>query len=71
MFNEIGITEIRTSAAEINTGSWKLMEKLGFKCTGQGQSTYFKDDEILPSKLYYCNKEMFLNRGNKGKVNQL
>ena len=31
MFNEVEITDIKTSAAEINLGSWKIMEKLGFK----------------------------------------
>ena len=62
MFNEVEITEIKTSAAEINPASWKIMEKLGFKYIGMKQSSYFKDDEILMAKEYYVNKELFLNR---------
>lgn len=31
MFNEVGIDEIKTGAAIVNPGSWKIMEKLGFK----------------------------------------
>ena len=62
MFNEVEITDIKTSAAEINPGSWKIMEKLGFKLVGTKKSTYFKDNEILISKKYYCDKESFLNR---------
>ena len=62
MFNEVEITDIETSAAEINPGSWKIMEKFGFKYIGDKQSTYFKDDEILMSKKYCCNKELYLNR---------
>ena len=62
MFNEVEIAEIKTSAAEINPASWKIMEKLGFKYIGMKQSSYFKDDEILMVKEYYVNKELFLNR---------
>ena len=62
MFDEVEITEIKTSAAEINPGSWKIMEKLGFKFVGKKKSTYFKGNEVLISKEYYCNRELFLNR---------
>lgn len=62
MFNEVEITDIKTSAAEINPGSWKIMEKLGFRFIGKKKSTYFKDNEILISKEYHCNKDLFLNR---------
>ena len=62
MFNEVEITDIKTSAAEINPGSWKIMEKLGFRFIGKKKSTYFKDNDILISKEYYCNKDLFLNR---------
>ena len=62
MFNEVEITDIKTSAVEINPGSWKIMEKLGFKHVGEKKSTFFKDNEILISKKYYCDKELFLNR---------
>lgn len=67
MFNEVEITDIRTSAAEINHGSWKLMEKLGFEFIGTKKSTYYKDDEILVLKRYHGNKELFLNRDNNHK----
>ena len=62
MFNEVEITDIKTSAAEINPGSWKIMEKLGFKYVAKKKSTYFKDNEILIFKEYYCNKELYLNK---------
>ena len=62
MFNEVEIIAIKTSAAVINTSSWKIMEKLGFKYVGKKKSTYFKDNEILIFKEYYCNKESYLNR---------
>lgn len=62
MFHEVDITEIRTSAAEINPASWKIMEKLGFQYIGNKESTYFKDNEILIAKEYYCSKESYLNR---------
>ncbi len=67
MFNEVEITDIKTSAAEINPGSWKLMDKLGFKYVGNKKSTYFKDNEILVSKEYYCNSELYLNRNKSVK----
>ena len=62
MFNEVEITDIITSAAEINPGSWKIMEKLGFSFVRRKQSTYFKDNEILMSKEYHCSRESYLNR---------
>ena len=65
MFNEVEITDIQTSAAEINPGSWRIMEKLGFEYIGTKKSTYYKDDKILVSKKYHGNKELFLNRNNK------
>ena len=65
MFNEVGINEIMTSAAEINPGSWKIMEKLGFEYYGTKQSSFFKDGEILKSKKYHGTKEMFLNKINE------
>ena len=70
MFNEVEITDIRTGAAEINPGSWRIMEKLGFEFVGTKKSSYFKDDEILVSKEYHGNKELFLNRNNSVKKNR-
>lgn len=60
MFSEVEISNIQTSAAEINPGSWKIMEKLGFEYIGNKKSTYFKDNEILECKEYYCTKNLFL-----------
>lgn len=65
MFNEVEITDIQTSAAKINLGSWRIMEKLGFEFVGTKKSSYFKDDEILVSKEYHGNRELFLNRSNR------
>lgn len=70
MFNEVEITDIQTSAAEINSGSWGIMEKLGFEFVGTKKSSYYKDDEILFSKKYHGNKELFLNRNNRAKKNR-
>lgn len=67
MFNEVEITDIKTSAVVINPGSWKIMEKLGFEFIGEEKSTYFKDNEILLSKKYHCSKEMFINKKQKDK----
>ena len=64
MYNEVEISDIKTSAAEINPASWRIMEKLGFEFVGTKKSTYYKDDEILISKEYHGNKELFLNRNN-------
>lgn len=66
MFNEVEIAQIITSAAIINTSSWRIMEKLGFERIGEKQSTYFDDkDNILHNYCYICNKESFLNNFNK------
>ena len=70
MFNEVGITGIQTSAAEINPSSWKIMEKLGFKFSGTKKSSYFSHGEILSFKIYYVNKELFLNRSSNSKINR-
>ena len=70
MFNEVEITDIQTSAAEINPGSWKLMEKLGFEFVGIDKSPYYKDGEVLMSKKYHGTRELFLNRNNNNGVNK-
>ena len=63
MFEEVGIDQIITSAAIVNQGSWRIMEKLGFEKIVEKQSTYFDDENnILQSYCYICNKELFLNR---------
>ena len=65
MFNEVEVREIRTSAADINKSSWRIMEKLGFIHTENYKSTYLIDDEFQICKSYYGNKELFNNRDRK------
>lgn len=65
MFEEVDITDIYTSAAEVNSGSWRIMEKLGFELVGYHQSTYFKDNEILVSRDYHGTKKFFFNKMKK------
>ena len=65
MFNEVEISKIETSAADYNSDSWKIMEKLGFKYTGNYISTYYMDDKILECKKYFGNRELFNNRTTK------
>ena len=67
MFNEVEISEIKTSAADCNGASWGIMEKLGFTHTGYYKSTYIQDDKIVICKSYYGNKELFNNRSAKRK----
>lgn len=68
MFNLVEIEKVETSAAIINQGSWKIMEKLGFERVGEYQSTYFdEDDNILMSYCYVGNKENFNNSYNNYK----
>jgi RimJ/RimL family protein N-acetyltransferase len=63
MFEEIEIEKIITSAAIINSSSWKIMEKLGFIRTGEKQTTYFdENNNILKSYCYECTKESFEKR---------
>lgn len=65
MFNEVGIEKIKTSAAEINAGSWGIMKKLGFQFVGTKKSTYYKDDEILTALEYHGDKDLFFNRNSE------
>lgn len=69
MFNEVEIDRIETSAAIINVGSWRVMEKLGFEKTGIKTSTYYdEEDNILDCYTYMCNKDLYLNRENNKKI---
>ena len=57
------IEKIITSAAIINEGSWKIMERLGFERIGEKQSTYFdEDNNILMSYCYVGDKAKFFNK---------
>ena len=62
MLNEVEISKIITSSAEINSRSWKILEKLGFKYIDTIKSSYYKVNEILMLKEYFINKELFNNR---------
>ena len=74
MFNMVEIEKVETSAAVINQGSWKVMEKLGFEKVGTYQSTYFdENDNILMCYCYSGNKKNFIDSYNsyvqqKGKL---
>lgn len=57
MFLEVEIEEILTSAAIINQGSWKIMEKLGFTYTGAKPSTYLDDNNNLVDCVCYKVKQ--------------
>jgi len=72
MFEKVEIEKIITSAAIVNPGSWKIMEKLGFERTGEKQSSYFDDeDNILNCYCYQGNRELFLNRDKSQSKNQI
>ncbi len=63
MFEEVGITEIKTGAAIENPASWKIMEKLGFKRAGYTkmiQYTYL--DELTEDYQYNITKEMYFDK---------
>lgn len=65
MFLEVQIDKIITSAAIINIGSWKLMEKLGFDRTGEKMTTYLDDNnKIVNSYCYEITKEKYLKFNN-------
>lgn len=68
MFNMVEIEKVETSAAIVNQGSWKVMEKLGFEKVGTYQSTYFdENDNILMCYCYVGSKENFNNSYNNYK----
>ena len=62
MFYEVEIDQIITSAAEINPASWVIMEKLGFKYTGNKKSTYYDENHnILECRCYSITREEYIN----------
>lgn len=63
MFEEVEIEKIITSAAIINEGSWKIMEKLGFEKIVEKLSTYFDENgNILKFYCYSIDREKFINK---------
>ena len=68
MFYEVEIEKIQTSAAQVNNGSWGLMEKLGFERTGEKISTYLdENNEYLKSYTYELNCEKYLTNKKDSK----
>lgn len=59
MFNEVEIDSIETGVAAINPNSWRIIEKYGFKYTGDTKITYYDDTGIVNLKEYYATKDMF------------
>lgn len=69
MFEEVGINEIITSAAIVNQGSWKLMEKLGFERIGEKLGFYFdKYNQKLKQYEYKLTNKMYLNLKKSRKI---
>ena len=63
MFNEVEIEKIDTSTAIINKPSWSILEKLGFKRTGEYNFTYYDEDgNTLRMYKYVCDKDSFNGR---------
>lgn len=61
MFNEVEIDKIITSAANVNIGSWRIMEKLGFKFTKNKPSTYLdENNNLLESSCYEITREEYV-----------
>ena len=68
MFNEVGIDKILTSAATINSGSWRIMEKLGFTYYGNKPSTYLdKNNNIVECCCYCVTKKEYIDFHNNVK----
>ena len=62
MFNEVEIDKIITSAADINVGSWKIMEKLGFEFTKNKPSTYLDEsNKPVECRCYEITREKYIN----------
>ena len=69
MFNEVEITAIKTGAAILNQGSWRIMEKLGFTRNMEGDHEY--QYPFVPYSVTCCSfditKEQYLGH-NKQKT---
>lgn len=60
MFEVVGIEKIDTSAAIINPGSWRIMEKVGFVRVGEKDSPYTDElGEVIRAYQYVIDKERF------------
>lgn len=68
MFKEVEIDKILTSAAIINKGSWRIMEKLGFTYNGIKESSYLdENNNIVESCCYSVTKEEYLKYNQESK----
>ena len=62
MFEEVGIEQIVTSAAIVNQGSWRIMEKVGFVRVGEKDSPYTdKSGKVIKAYRYVIDKERYNN----------
>lgn len=66
MFYEVEIEQILTSAAIINPGSWRIMEKLGFTFTGNKKSIYLdENNNIIENHCYSVTRQEYIDLNNK------
>ena len=71
MFNEVEIEKILTSAAIINPGSWRIMEKLGFTYSGNKSSTYLdENNNRVDCCCYSITKKEYIDFHNNVKTKQ-
>lgn len=71
MFNEVEIEKILTSAAIINPGSWKIMERLGFTSAGNKPSTYLdENNNRVDLCCYNITKKEYIDFHNNVKIKQ-
>ncbi len=71
MFNEVEIEKILTSAAIINSGSWRIMEKLGFTYFGNKPSTYLdENNNRVDCCCYSITKKEYIDFHNNVKTKQ-
>lgn len=71
MFSEVEIEKILTSAAIINPGSWKIMEKLGFTYSGNKSSTYLdENNNRVDCCCYSITKKEYIDFHNNVKTKQ-
>lgn len=71
MFNEVEIEKILTSAAIINPGSWRIMEKLGFIYSCNKSSTYLdENNNRVDCCCYNITKKEYIDFHNNVKIKQ-
>ncbi len=69
MFKKVKIKAIKTSAAQINPASWKLMEKLGMIRIGEEMSSYLDNNgNEIPGYRYELTRERYVEKNNEGEI---